>query len=289
MQISDVDDKATSATGVIRVLAVTSGKGGVGKTNVSINLGMALLARGHRVMLMDADLGLANIDVLLGLRPERNLAHVMNGECELEDILLEAAGGLIVVPAASGIKRMAEMSAAENAGLVHAFSSLAKLTDVLIIDTAAGISDSVVSFCTAAQEVIVVVCNEPASLTDAYAMIKVLHQSYGQRRFRVLVNMAHSEEESRQLFIRLVDVCRRFLDVSLDLIGSIPFDTHVRKAVQRQKSVFLTYPDSPVARAFKVLAEHADNWPVRSEASGGLEFFVERLVANSPGAGRASA
>ncbi len=289
MQISDADGKGISANEMIRVLAVTSGKGGVGKSNVSINLGLALHARGRRVMLLDADLGLANIDVLLGLRPERNLAHVMDGECELEDILLEAPGGLKVVPAASGVKHMAEMGAAENAGLVHAFSSLGGLTDVLIIDTAAGISDSAVSFCTAAQEIVVVVCNEPASLTDAYAMIKVLNQDYGQRRFRVLVNMAHSQDEARQLFIRLVDVCRRFLDVSLELAGTIPFDSHVRKAVQRQKSVFMTYPDSPAAKAFKELATQADNWPVPSGASGRLEFFVERLVANSPRVGRASA
>jgi len=287
--MSDVDGKGTPANGMIRVLAVTSGKGGVGKSNVSINLGLALRARGHRVMLLDADLGLANIDVLLGLRPERNLAHVMDGECELEDILLDAPGGLMVVPAASGIKRMAEMTASENAGLVHAFSELAGLTDVLIIDTAAGISDSAVSFCTAAQEIIVVVCNEPASLTDAYAMIKVLNQDYGQRRFRVLVNMAHAEEETRQLFLRLVDVCRRFLDVSLELSGAIPFDPHVRKAVQRQKPVYLAYPDSPSAQAFKELAGQADNWPVPDGASGGLEFFVERLIGHAPGAGRVSA
>ncbi len=289
MQMSEVEARDSSARGVIRVIAVTSGKGGVGKSNVSINLGLALCARGHRVMLLDADLGLANIDVLLGLRPQRNLAHVMDGECDLEEILLEAPGGLRVVPAASGIKRMAEMSAAENAGLVHAFSDLAGLTDILIIDTAAGISDSAVSFCTAAQEIIVVVCNEPASLTDAYAMIKVLNQDYDQRRFRVLVNMAHSEEETRQLYLRLVDVCRRFLDVSLELIGSIPFDGSVRRAVQRQKPVYLAYPDSPSAQAFKKLAGAADTWPVPEGASGRLEFFVERLVGHAPLSGRASA
>ena len=164
----------------VRVMAVTSGKGGVGKTNVSVNLAAAMINNGKDVMLLDADLGLANIDVLLGLNPTYNLAHVLNGSRSLEEVIVKGPGGLKIIPAASGIKNMANLSPAEHAGLIKAFSELSDRLDVLVVDTAAGISDSVISFTRACQEVIVVVCDEPASITDAYALIKVLSRDYGQ-------------------------------------------------------------------------------------------------------------
>ncbi|VAW81634.1 Flagellar synthesis regulator FleN, partial [hydrothermal vent metagenome] len=153
----------------VRAIAVTSGKGGVGKTNVSVNLSVALAERGRKVMLMDADLGLANVDVLLGLHPNGNLSHVIDGQRTLEEIIVRGPSNIMVVPAASGVKRLAELSTMENAGLIRAFSELNHDVDILIIDTAAGINESVTSFSRAAQEVVVVVCDEPASMTDAYA------------------------------------------------------------------------------------------------------------------------
>lgn len=262
----------------VRVIAVTGGKGGVGKTNVSVNLSAALAASGRKVMLLDADLALANVDVLLGLRTHYNLSHVLSGERTLEEVIIEGPSGMRIVPASSGITKMSELSSVEHAGLIRAFSELGQDIDVLMIDTAAGISNCVTAYTCAAQEVIVVVCDEPASITDAYALIKVLNRDHGVFRFRILANMVHNVQEGRDLFSKLMKVADRFLDVTLDYMGFIPYDEYVRKAVQRQKCVIEAYPRSKAAVAFKNLANKADNWPVPTVAGGHLEFFVERLV-----------
>jgi len=262
----------------VRVLAIASGKGGVGKTNVSVNLAVALAARRKKVMILDADLGMANIDVMLGLHPKLNLSHVINGQCELKDILLTGPLGIKVVPASSGTEVMAHLSEAQHAGLIRAFSELDENIDTLIIDTAAGISASVVSFCKASQEVLVVVCDEPASITDAYAMMKMLSREHGVQRFRVLANMASSVQEGRMLYEKLSRVTNRFLDVTLSFYGVLPFDQYLRKAVQQQKPVVEAFPRSRSAIAFKNLALKADKWPMPANASGHLEFFVERLI-----------
>ncbi|MCU7906126.1 MAG: MinD/ParA family protein [Candidatus Thiodiazotropha sp. (ex Epidulcina cf. delphinae)] len=262
----------------VRVIAVTGGKGGVGKTNISANLGVALAELDRRVVLLDADLGLANLDVVLGLHAERNLSHVMQGECSLEEIMVIGPKGLKVVPGASGIRRMAEMGPAEHAGLIHAFSELANDVDILLIDTAAGISDLVISFSRAAQEQIVVVCDEPASITDAYAIIKLLNREHGVSRFRILANMVKSVQEGRNLYNKMCRVADQYLDVMLTYMGSIPYDEQLRKAVRSQKPVVEAYPRSRVAQAFKNLAKKADNWPVPTGVSGDLQFFIERVI-----------
>ncbi len=265
----------------VRVIAVTSGKGGVGKTNISVNLAISLAARGRRTVLMDADLGLANIDILLGLHPVQNLSHVINGECQLSEILLTGPNDVQIIPAASGAQRMAELSDAEHAGLIQAFSDYREDVDVLIIDTAAGISSSVVSFCKAAQEVLVVVCDEPTSITDAYALIKLLSRDHGLHRFHILTNKIHSQREGQDLFNKLEKVTDRFLDVVLSFMGGLPYDDVLRKSIQRQKSVVSAYPNSKISMAFKILAERVDRWPMPSVATGQLEFFIERLVRAS--------
>ncbi|MEJ2423354.1 MAG: MinD/ParA family protein [Candidatus Thiodiazotropha sp.] len=262
----------------VRVIAITGGKGGVGKTNISANLGVALAEMGRRVMLLDADMGLANLDVVLGLHAHKNLSHVMRGESTLEEIIVTGPKGMRVVPGASGIQHMAEMSPAENAGLIHAFSEVANDVDVLLIDTAAGISDVVISFSRAAQEQIVVVCDEPASITDAYAIIKLLNRDHGISRFQILANMVKSVQEGRDLYNKMCRVTDQYLDVMLNYMGSIPYDEQLRKAVKSQKPVVEAYPRSRVAQAFKNLAKKADNWPVPTGVSGDLQFFVERLI-----------
>lgn len=267
----------------VRVIAVTGGKGGVGKTNVSVNLGVALAMGGERVLLMDADLGLANVDVLLGLQPSVNLSHVVKGDCSLDDVLMEGPHGLRIIPASSGVKRMAELSHTEHAGLIRAFSDLSFNPEILLIDTAAGISDSVVTFARAAHEVLVVVCDEPASITDAYAMIKILHREYGMDRFRVLANMVHTSQEGADLYKKLARVTDRFLDVNLDYVGGIPYDEYLRKAVQKQRALVEAYPRSKAALAFGKIAQKVALWPTPRAASGCIEFFVERLFMNNGG------
>lgn len=262
----------------IQTIAITGGKGGVGKTNVSINLAVALADIGKRVLVLDADLGLANVDVVLGLHPEYDLSHVLRGERTLEEVIITGPSGIQVVPAASGLRHMAELSEAEHAGLIRAFSDLGNDLDVLIVDTAAGISDTVISFSRAVQELIVVVCDEPASITDAYALIKLLNREYGINRFRILANMTRSVQEGRDLYTKLCRVTDHYLDVILSYTGNIPFDESMRKAVKSQKPVVHAYPRSPSAQILKNLAKKADNWPVPGGASGHLQFFVEQLV-----------
>jgi len=265
----------------VQVIAVTGGKGGVGKSNISVNLSLALAAMNRRVVLMDADLGLANIDILLGIRADKTIADVLSGECTLRDILIKGPGGIRIVPAASGVQHMASLNAQQHGAMIQAFSDLEGQLDVLVIDTAAGISDTVVSFVRAAQEVLVVVCDEPSSITDAYALIKLLNKEYDLVRFRVIANMVDSPKEGHNLFIKLSGVCERFLDVTMQYVGAVPFDNNVRKAVQRQKPVIQMFPQTKASQAYRQLATKVNEWPVLSSPRGHLEFFVESLLASS--------
>ncbi len=265
-------------TNPVQVIAVTGGKGGVGKSNVSVNLGIALSEKGQRVVVLDADLGLANIDVLLGITASYNISDVLAGECQLSDILVDGPGGIRIVPASSGTQRMTNLSHMEHAGLISAFSELGDEIDVLIVDTAAGISESVVSFLRASQELVLVVNDEPTSITDTYALIKLMNRDYDTHRFRVLANMVRTEQDGKALYDKLYRVTERFLDVALQYVGSIPLDESVKKAVRRQKAVMELYPSCKASNAFRDLARKVGQWPLPSSPRGHLEFFVERLV-----------
>ncbi|MEM0515333.1 MinD/ParA family protein [Pseudoalteromonas sp. YIC-827] len=262
----------------VKVIAVTGGKGGVGKTNVSLNMAIAMGQLGKRVLVLDADLGLANCDVMLGLRVEKNLSHVLNGECHLRDILVEGPAGIRIAPASSGAQSMVELSPSEHAGLIRAFSELDSEYDVLIVDTAAGISDMVLSFSRASQDVVVVVCDEPTSITDAYALIKVLSREHGVYKFKIVASMVRSLREGQDLFAKLSKVTDRFLDVSLELVAAVPYDENMRKATRRQKAVVDLFPNSPASVSLKNLANKATQWPLPNHPSGHLEFFIEKLV-----------
>jgi flagellar biosynthesis protein FlhG len=270
--------RRASQPGPVQVIAVTGGKGGVGKTSVSVNLATALASAGRRVMLLDGDLGLANVDVFLGLSPRHTMAHVLSGERTLEEIILESPHGIQVVPGASGVAELANLSAAGHLGLVQAFSALSTRVDTLIVDTSAGIAHSVVQFTQAAQHVLLVVCDEPASMTDAYALVKVLSRNHEVSKFRVLANMVRAPGEGEALFEKLQRVTGRFLDVTLDYVGEIPEDPYLRRAIREQRPVLAAFPSCPASRAFKKLALKADKWPVPECPRGNLEFFVERLV-----------
>lgn len=269
--------KPMSSKKPIRVISVASGKGGVGKTNVSVNIGTALSRLGNRVLLMDADMGLANVDIMLGLQTKYNLSHVLDGQKTLKEVIVEGPAGLKIIPAASGVKRMAQLNPLENAGIINAFSEIADEIDVLLIDTAAGIADSVVSFCRASQEVIVVVTDEPASITDAYALIKVLSRDYGVSRFRLLANMVGNEREGRQLYQKMAGVTEKFLNITLDYLGAVPYDRALKQAVQRQKPVILTSPNSMAGESFYAMAQQINRWPIPQNMTGYIQFFVENL------------
>ncbi len=279
-----IDDQASSLRRMnqsrqIKVVSITGGKGGVGKTNLTLNTAIAAAKLGKKVMVLDADLGLANVDVMLGLRVERNLSHVLNGDCSLDEILVTGPYGIKIAPATSGTKSMTELSSQEHAGLIRAFTELRTPIEMLLIDTAAGISDMVVSFSRAAQDVVMVVCDEPTSLTDAYALIKILNREHGVFKFKIVANMVRSEREGRELFGKLSKVTGRFLDVALELKGIVPFDENVRKAVRKQSAIVEAFPSSPASKAINKLAQDMVSWPIPTQAGGHLEFFLENLVS----------
>jgi flagellar biosynthesis protein FlhG len=266
----------------VQVIAVTGGKGGTGKTSVAVNLATALAQMGRKTMLLDGDLGLANCDVLLGLSPRYTLEHVLRGERALEEVLLETTSGLRVVPAASGVARMANLSPAEQNGIVQAFATLPGPLHVLIVDTAAGIGESVLQFCQAAQQVLVVLRDEPTSLTDTYALIKLLSRDRGVRQFRVVTNLSRQPEQGQISFRRLQRVTDRYLDVVLEHVGDVPEDMALQRSVQAQRPVLEAFPGCPASLAFKRLARTANHWPLPVGPSGGIEFFMERMLARSP-------
>ena len=278
-----IEDQASSLrkmnqSGLTKVIAVTGGKGGVGKTNITLNTAISMAKLGKRVMVLDADLGLANVDVMLGLRIGKNLSHVLSGECTLDEILVEGPYGVKIAPATSGTQSMTELTAAEHAGLIRAFSELRTPVDVLLVDTAAGISGMVMSFAKASQDVLVVVCNEPTSLTDAYALMKLLNRDYGVFRFKIVANMVKNVREGQELFAKLSKVTNRFLDVALELVATVPYDENIRQAVRKQKAIVEAFPGSPASIAVMGLAKTALTWPIPNQPGGHLEFFLEQLV-----------
>lgn len=270
-----------------KVLAVCSGKGGVGKTNVALNLAIALGGKGRNTCLLDADLSLANVDVLLGLQPLFNLSHVVSGEADLTSTILRGPNGIRIIPASSGNVCMTDLPAAAQVGIIQAFSEITDQPEVLVVDTAAGISPRVARFVQAAQHPVVVICDEPASLTDAYALIKVFSQSYGVTRFHIVTNQSRRTGDGKHLFRKLSRVTEHYLDVVLRHTGDIPSDSYLVKAVQEQRAVVDAYPRSDSGEAFLALAKKVDALPAAREANGGIEFFFERLLmANSDKRGK---
>lgn len=273
-----------AASDAMNVIAVTSGKGGVGKTNIAVNLAVSLAQQGRKVVLFDGDLGLANVDVALGLRPTYDIRHVVSGEKKLDDILLKGPRGVRIVPATSGVAKLTALNAQQRASIVTAFSDLKEGVDTLIVDTGAGINASVQTFCSACQAVVVVICDEPSSITDAYALIKVLNKEYGVKEFQLLANMVESETQGRALYGKLSRVASRFLNVSLGYLGAIPRDNYLCKAVQQQSAVVELYPRSSSAKAINGLAQSiaGRSSAVSTDGMGRLGFFVERLIQNRP-------
>jgi len=262
----------------LRVLAIASGKGGVGKTNVTANLAVALAQRGQRVCVLDADLGLANMDVLFGLSPEWSLLHVLRGEKRLAEVMVDGPGGIRIIPAASGFDELTSLGSDDRLRLLDEVDSLDGTFDTLLIDSAAGISANVLYFAAAAADALVVITPEPTSLTDAYAFVKVLATKYGRREFLVTVNMASGAADAEAAFARLAKVTERFLRVRLEYQGYVPYDDAVSRAVRQQLPSVLAAPQSPASLAFTDLARKiAARRP--AAPTGGVQFFFrQRLV-----------
>jgi flagellar biosynthesis protein FlhG len=261
-----------------QVIGIASGKGGVGKTTVSVNLAVALQDAGHQVMLFDADLSLANAQIALGCRSPYNMSHFMSGEKSLEDIVVTTRQGVKLVPGASGLQDMAALSELQAARIVQAFSSLEADLDFLIVDMAAGIAPVVMAFMAACSRRFVVVRDDPSSIADAYGTIKVLIQDHHLDEIYLVPNAVNSEREGFELYQRINQVCARFLNQPVKYLGSIENDELILQALKKYKSVMEFAPGSAGARDFRRLAATTEHLPPLAQAAGGLQFFVERLV-----------
>lgn len=263
---------------VVRVIAVTSGKGGVGKTNVVANLAYSLRELGSKVCILDADLGLGNIDVLLGLAPKFNIHHVLLGEKTLSEIIVDGPAGIKIIPAASGIQELAEANDSQRLRILSQVEALGDKIDILLLDTGAGISSNVTYFSIAAQEIVVVATPEPTSITDAYAVMKVLSQRYSERYFKLLVNGVANHREASDVYRKLSLTADRFLQISIDYLGHILLDPNLVVAVKQQKAIVEINPNSPASQCFKALARKIKDAPLSAKPKGGLQFFWRQLL-----------
>jgi flagellar biosynthesis protein FlhG len=261
------------AAAKIRVIAVTSGKGGVGKTNIAANLAFFLARMRRKTLILDADTGLANIDVILGLTPEYNLYHVLKGEKSFSEAVIKGPGGIMVLPASSGITEMAELSAGQKLTLLGGFEDFRRSIDFMFVDTAAGIAGNVLYFNAAAREIIVVVSPEPTSLTDAYALIKILYQRHAKKRFRLIVNMVKDKAEAKEVFDRISRATDHFLNLAVNYLGYVVKDDMVTESVRRQKAFAELYPDSPASRCLREIAERLAAENPDYEDDGNISFF----------------
>ncbi|WP_041279624.1 MinD/ParA family protein [Desulfobacula toluolica] len=261
-----------------RVIAVTSGKGGVGKTNIVGNMAVSLSRMGKRVVIIDADVGLANVDIIFNLRPEYSIRHVISSEKTLEQVMVESDHGIKILPGGSGFSDLTQLTEGEKLNLLSEFETLSDLADIIFVDTGAGISSNVLYFNSACDECIVISTKEPTSITDAYAMMKVMSREYGTKYFKLIVNMVDSVADAKRVYASLSGALDKFLkNVVLEYAGHIPFDRQLQKAVQKRGLVMDTAPDSLSANAIKDIAFTLGNGPSRPNSEGNLNFFMSKM------------
>jgi flagellar biosynthesis protein FlhG len=260
-----------------RIVTVTSGKGGVGKSNVVINLAIAISRMGKRVLIIDADLGLANVDILLGLKNRFNLQHVIEGKMKLKDIVVYGPAGVKVVPGSSGIPRIANMSSRKRQEFITSFRELEGEADVILIDTSAGMTKNVINLALLADEIVLVTTPEPSAITDAYAMIKVIHAEKSTARVGLVVNMARTEAEATEVANKIAQVSRQFLNFHVSTLGMLPSDPCVSKAVMQRQPWSELYPRAAATKAIKQVAARILNGSDHSPPQG--NSFIQRISA----------
>ena len=260
------------------VYSITSGKGGVGKTAVVANLAYALASMGKRVLILDADLGLANIDVVFGISPTFNLNHFFAGEQDLQEIMVEGPLGIKILPAGSGIQNFTHLDSHQKMRLLDGLDSMQNHFDFVLIDTEAGISENVTYFNTAAQEILVITTPEPTAITDAYALMKLLSTQYHEKNFNLVVNQIQNEDDALDVYKKLTMVANRYLDISIDYLGSIPDDRQMVDSIRKQKVISELYPGSKITLAFRQLAGRICSEPTQVSPKGNLQFFWKKLL-----------
>ena len=262
----------------MKVIAVTGGKGGIGKTTISVNLAISFAKAGKKVLIFDADLGLANVDIHLGLKPTKTIHDYVAGKCDINEVCMDGPHGIKIIPSASGMQDLADLTPEQSINLIHSFSAITENIDIMLIDLASGISKQVIDFTHAAQNILVVVCNDPSSLLDSYAVIKILNQRYARNRFGIIVNKVKSLQEGHSVFLRFNDTVSRFMNITTEYLGFIPADDYVAIAARENTAVCDRFPSSPAGSAFKDLQSGLNNWAEATPISGGIQFFFEKLV-----------
>ena len=263
-----------------RVIAITSGKGGVGKSNIVANLGYVLSRMGKRVLILDADLGLGNLDVLLGLAPKYNLSHAISGTKTVSEIVIEGPGKVKILPAPSGIQELSDLTDDQRNRMLTDLDLLIDSVDLFLIDTGAGISSNVMHFNSSAQEILVVVSPEPTSITDAYALMKVLSLNYARKQFKLVVNLAKSSREAAEVYKQLELVADRFLDIKIEYMGYVLIDDNIKRCVRLQRVVSEINPDTKASRCFVSLAKKIFESGPLNLPEGDSNFFWRKLARN---------
>ena len=263
---------------MVKVYSITSGKGGVGKTNITANLAVALSNLGQKVLILDADIGLANIDIVFGIKPKYTIADVISGEKKIRDVIVTGPQGVRIIPASSGVSEIFDLTTDQKVSLLNAIDELNEDIDVFLIDTGAGISTNVMYFNIAAQEIIVIVNKEPTSITDGYALMKVMSEKYSVRKFNLLVNSVKTGEEASKVYNAITSVTNRFLDISVEFFGYLPYDENLQNAVLLRTPVVLAFPQSQASKMFNELAKKILKKDYTLNNKGNIQFFWQKII-----------
>jgi flagellar biosynthesis protein FlhG len=265
-----------------KVFTIASGKGGVGKTNIVVNLAIACQRQGKRVLIFDADLGLANIDIIFGLDPQYTVEDLISGQKDLSQIIVQGPENVSIIPASSGVQELTNLTEGQKMHLLNEFDSLNNQYDLMLIDTGAGVSSNVIYFNLAAEERIIVVRPEPTSITDAYALIKIMFSQYGVKSFHLLMNMVSGEVEAKAVYNNLSKVLSRFMrGIRIDYAGYIMSDELLQKSVTKRRPVLSLYPDASSSKNFNTLADYLLKQDSEVSFDGNIKFFWKRLMAGS--------
>jgi len=273
--VNNAEDASSDAPNDARIITVSSGKGGVGKTNFTVNLGIALAQLGNKVTIIDADLGLANIDVILGLVPKYTLTHVVKDGMQINDILVQGPAGINIVSGGSGVMELVNLEQDKLNALVESFEYMNNDSDFILIDTGAGLSQSVITFINAANEIILVVTPDPTSITDAYAVIKNIAEA--DKQIKVVINRIDSNKEGLDVFQKINSASKKFLDIEVESLGFIYEDMNVKKAVRKQTPFLISYPNCLASKGIGTIANNIVNDNCYQSNETGFSRFMNRL------------
>lgn len=261
-----------------RVLSFTSGKGGVGKSQIVANMALLFARQGYKILILDADMGLANVDIMFGVHPRFTISDVLKNERSLDDIITNVGQNIDIIPASSGMMELTSLSKIQKLNLLNQIDRLDQDYDFLLIDTASGISKDVMYFNVAAEEIIVVTTPEPTAITDAYALIKVLHAQFKEKNFDLLVNFAKNEREALNVYQKIVNVADQFIAANISYLGYLPVDKSVGEAIRGRRPVLEKNPDARISKCLECVSEAILEKSVSVTSKGTVQFFWKRLL-----------